>query len=304
MHILNYLLSGDPVTTYLTKKYLLDQESSHGDLGFIKRYLDLFDSKTNRFGHGVYGPKWISTHYTIQELKYMEISYNHPIFQSGLKTLMDYEWVNHGMYNKTRHQDMCIAGMLVSFLSYGKVNDPKLDEMIDYILSHQFSDGGWNCSWDSGKNPKISSVHTTLSVLEGLSEYVKNGYSYKVFEVKEAIPKGIACLLDRELFKDKKTGKPIHQSIIDCHYPARWKYDILRVLEYLASIRYPYDIRMEDAIQLIIHKMKNGYMPKGSRISGLIHFQLETDRYARFNTIRALKVLKIYKPDIYKDLTA
>ncbi|MBU1143589.1 MAG: hypothetical protein KKH92_08105 [Firmicutes bacterium] len=304
MHIFDYLQSGDPVTTHLTKKYLLDQESSHHDSGFIKKYLDLFDSKTNRWGNGVYGPKWISTHYTTQELNYMEISPNHPIYQKGLKTLIDYEWVNKGMYNKTRRQDMCIVGMLVSFITYGNMQDPKLEEMIDYILSHQFLDGGWNCTWDSGKNPKISSVHTTLSVLEGLSSYDKNGYSYQLSEVKNAIPKGISCLLDRDLFKDKKTGKPIHPKMVESHYPPRWKYDILRVLDYLATIQYPYDPRMEDAIQMIISKMKNGYMPKGSRISGLIHFPLETDTYARFNTIRALKVLKLYKPQIFKDLTA
>ncbi|PKK98052.1 MAG: hypothetical protein CVV57_08970 [Tenericutes bacterium HGW-Tenericutes-2] len=304
MKIIDYLLSGDEVTIYLTKKYLLNQESNHFDHGYIDKYLKLFDEKTNRWGNGVYGPKWISTHYTIQELKYMEISSNHPYYQRGLDTLLTYEWINKGMYSKTRHQDMCIVGMLVSFLSYGKTKNEKLFEMIDYILSHQFSDGGWNCAWDSGKNPKISSIHTTLSVLEGLSEYVKSGYTYKIEEVRGAIPKGVECLLNRDLFKNMKTGEAIHPSVIDIHYPPRWKYDILRVLEYLASIQYPYDQRMEDAIQLLIQKSKNGYMPKGSQIPGLIHFQLEKERISRFNTIRFLKIIKFYKPTLYKEWTS
>ncbi|MDO9629083.1 MAG: hypothetical protein Q7I99_04205 [Acholeplasmataceae bacterium] len=298
----DFLISGDIVTTYLAEKYLFNHIFNHQDKGYIEKYLTLFDSKTCRWGNGVYGPKWISTHYTIAELKYMEISYNHPTFQLGLKTLLDYEWVNKGMYNKTRHQDMCIVGMLLSFLSYGRVVDPKINEMVDYILSHQFSDGGWNCSWDSGKNPKISSVHTTISVLEGLSEYQKNGFTYRINEVKEAIPKGIEALLSRDLYKQKSNGLPIHHSMIDIHYPQRWKYDILRVLEYLSMIEYPYDSRMEDGIKIIENKMKNGYMPKGTQISGLIHFQLETTRFSRFNTIRALKVLKFYKPNLYKEI--
>lgn len=304
MHIIDYLLSGDEVTTHLTKKHLLNLSSSHLDQGYVKRYLDLFDTMTARWGKGVYGPKWISTHYTITELKYMEVSPNHPYYQSGLKTLMDGEWVDHGMYSKTRHQDMCIVGMLVNFISYGKVSDPKLDEMIDYILAHQFDDGGWNCMWDSGKKPKISSVHTTLSVLEGLSEYVKNNYSYRLTEVKNAISRGIECLLSRDLYKQKRDGEIIHHSMVELHYPPRWKYDILRVLEYLADIKHPYDLRMEDAIQILISQMKNGFMPKGSRISGLIHFPLESERFSRFNTIRTLKVLKLYKNDLYKELIA
>ena len=302
MNIIDYLLTGDVVTTYLTKKYLLDKPFDHHDQGYIKRYLDLFDANTSRWSKGVYSPKWISTHYTIQELKYMEISPNHSYYQLGLKTLMDYEWVDHGMYSKTRHQDMCIVGMLVNFISYGKVDDPKLYEMIDYILAHQFSDGGWNCSWDSGKNPKISSVHTTLSVLEGLSEYVKNNYSYRFQEVINAVTKGIECLLSRNLYQQKTSGEPIHSSMIEAHYPFRWKYDILRVLEYLSDIKYPYDNKMEDAINLLISQMKNGFMPKGTRIPGLIHFQLETDKFSRFNTIRLMKVLKLYRPKLYHDL--
>jgi hypothetical protein len=303
MKIIDYLLSGDEVTTYLTKKYLLKENFDHQNQGYIKRYLNLFDEEKNRWGNGVYGPKWISTHYTMQELKYMEISFNHPSYQRGLETLLTYEWVNKGMYSKTRHQDMCIVGMLVSFLSYGRSKSEKIYEMIDYILAHQFIDGGWNCTWDSGKNPKISSIHTTLSVLEGLSEYQKNGYTYRIEEVLKQIPEGIECLLKRELFKNMKTGEAIHQSIIDIHYPPRWKYDILRVLEYLVSIKYPYDPRMEDAINLVIKKSKNGYMPKGSQISGLIHFQLEKERFSRFNTIRALKVIQFYKPDLYRKWT-
>lgn len=304
MKVIDYLQSGDIVTTYLTNKYLLDKKAEHKDQGYIKKYLDLFDEKTNKWGNGVYGPKWISTHYTIQELKYMEISFNHPYYQRGLETLLKHEWVNKGMYNKTRHQDMCVVGMLLSFVCYGKIHDEKINEMIDYILAHQFPDGGWNCSWDSGKDPKISSVHTTLSILEGLSEYVKNDYHYKMDEVIKKIPEGIECLLARDLYKDKKTGDVIHHSFIDIHYPSRWKYDILRALEYLVDIKYPYDQRMEDAIKLIIHQMKNGYWPKGSRISGLIHFKLENERYSRFNTIRALKVLKLYKPELYKVIIA
>lgn len=300
MNVIEWLLQGDPVTTYLTEKYLLDHhETSHHDQGYIKRYLELFDPDTNRWGHGVYGPKWISTHYTIAELKYMEISYDHPYYQKGLMTLLQYEWVNKGMYNKTRHQDMCIVGMLVNFLSYGRVKDEKMNEMIDYIIAHQFSDGGWNCAWDSGKKPKISSIHTTLSVLEGLSEYVKIGYTYRIDEVKTAIPKGIEVLLSRDLYKQKQDGLPIHESIISIHYPPRWKYDILRALEYLSDIKYPYDERMGDAIDIVVGKMKAGFMPKGDRISGLIHFKLEDERYSRFNTFRALKILNFYKHTLY-----
>ena len=293
MNIIDWLLKGDESISFLTKKYLLNLTPKQENLGFIKQYLDLFNHKNHMFGGGVYGPKWISTHYTMLELKYMEISYDQPIYQDALKTLLDYEWTNGGMYSKNRHQDMCVVGMLMNVCCYGRINHVKIHEMIDYILDHQFSDGGWNCTWEF-KNPNISSVHTTLSILEGLHEYEVHGYTYRIDEVKQRIIQGEQCLLNRHLFLKSSLDEPIHPEMAQVHYPPRWKYDFLRALEYFSNKNHPFDSRMIDAINRLKSLMKHGYLKKGSKIAGLIHFNLEKEKYGRFNTLRALKILKTY----------
>lgn len=302
MNVIDVLLSSDPVIERLTRKHLLKQNVPFQTNGFIARYLDLYDADKHMWGGGVYSPKWISTHYTMLELKYMEIDPNHPVYQDALNTLIDHEWKSSTMYNKFFHIDMCVAGMLLSLLTYGQRQDQRVFEIIDYILDHIMPDGGWNCSWDRKPAPKISSVHTTLSVLEALRDYEKNMYTYKIKEVKIALLHGIEALLSRNLYQIKGTKKPIHEKMTKGFYPPRWKYDILKALEFLASVNYPDSLRMSDAINLLISQMKGPFMPKGSQISGLVHFQLEEGRMGMFNTLRALKVLQFYRSPLYEKL--
>ena len=302
MNVIDALLSSDPVIERLTKKYLLKQNSAYINQGYIKRYLGLYDAVKHQWGNGVYGPKWISTHYTMLELRYMEIDPKNPVYQDALNTLLDHEWNSSTMYNKSFHIDMCIAGMLLSMVCYGKKQDLRVHEIIDYILEREMSDGGWNCSWDRKPTPKISSVHTTLSILEGLRDYDQNGYTYRLNEVRIAMLKGIEVLLSRNLYQIHGKKVPIHDKMTKAFYPPRWKYDILRVLEFLASVSYPDSLEMNDAINLLTSQLKGPFMPKGSQISGLVHFQLEEGRLGMFNTLRALKVLHYYRYPLYEKL--
>lgn len=301
MNVIEWLLKGDESVSFLTKKHLLNEKPEQKNLGFIKRYLDRYDSNHHMFGGGVYGPKWISTHYTMLELKYMEISFDHPIYQDALKTLLEFEWQNNGMYHKNRHQDMCIVGMLLNLSCYGKTSNHKINQMIDYILNHQFNDGGWNCTWEF-KQPKISSVHTTLSILEGLYEYEINNYTYRLDEVKQKISEGINCLLNRHIFLKSSLKEPIDTFMADVHYPPRWKYDVLKALEFFSNCNHPLDPRMGCAIHHLKSLMTGSYLKKGLKIPGLIHFDLEDERFGRFNTLRALKVLKAYDKMGYETL--
>ncbi|MBE0700335.1 MAG: hypothetical protein IH571_01485, partial [Acholeplasmataceae bacterium] len=171
---------------------------------------------------------------------------------------------------------------------------------VDYILDHQFEDGGWNCEWET-KDPKSSSLHTTLSVLEGFSDYLENTYVYRLQDIKNAIPKGQAFILKKHLFRSVKTNEIINQAFLNCPFPSRWKYDILRALTYFAYVKHPYDIRMEEAIQILEEKMRaDGTMPKDKAHAGKMHFMLESGRnQSRWNTFRMLFVLKAYRPERY-----
>ncbi|MDD2493529.1 MAG: hypothetical protein PHY83_06295 [Bacilli bacterium] len=298
---LGWLLCGDPTVIHLTKKYLLDIPSSSNDEGLITKYLNLYNRETFQWGNGYYGPKWISTHYTLLELKYMEIMPNNPIYQQSLLKYVDY-WQALIQKRGIKDMDLCITGMMVNLMAYGKIIDQRLDEMIAYILDFGMADGGWNCTWNRCPKPKISSVHTTINVLEGLSEYILNGYSYRREEVKTAITNGINVLLARNLYFVKGTNRPIHSSMTEHHYPQRWKYDYLRILEFLAKEKVPFIIEMAPALDLLVSRLVKGKLTRGPRLSGLIHFPIEQERFGRFNTLRAYIVLKWYKPELYHEL--
>jgi len=269
MQIIDWLLEGDIVIQHLTNKYLLDRSFNHNNEGYIAKYLDLYDTVEQEWGGSIYSRKWISSTYTLLELKYMEVHYDHPYYQDATKKVLNGLWDNHGKISKTRYQDMCMSSMVLSLVCYGKINDSKTNEIVDYILAHQMDDGGWNCAWDSVHNRSaVGSVHTTISVLEAFTDYEKYGYSYRLSEIKQQIALGQEYLLSRQLFKSLKTGKVIHSDMTSFHYPCRWKYDCFRALEYFVHIEHPYDNRMQDALNLVKTALKKGYINRGKSYSG------------------------------------
>ncbi|WP_313343129.1 hypothetical protein [Sedimentibacter sp.] len=303
MKIIDWLLEGDIVIQYLTNNYLLDCSFDHNNGGYIARYLDLYDTLEQEWGGGIYSPKWISSTYTLLELKYMKIYYDNPCYQDATKKVLNGLWYNHGKISKTRYQDMCMSAMLLSLVCYGKINDFRVNEIVDYILEHQMNDGGWNCAWDSVHNRSVvGSVHTTISVLEAFADYERYGYTYRLDEIKRQAALGQEYLLNRQLFKSFKTGKSIHSDTISFHYPCRWKYDCFRALEYFVQIGHPYDNGMQEALNMVKDALKKGYINRGKAYPGKIHFPLESGTKGRFNTYRGLFILKHYDNKAYQEV--
>lgn len=303
MSIIDWLLEGDIVIKYMVNKYLLNTPFDHNNGGYIARYLELYDNAEKEWGGSIYSRKWISSTYTLLELKYMEIHYDNPYYQDAVKKVLNGLWNNHGRISKTRYQDMCMSAMLLSLVCYGRIADFRTNEIVDYILAHQMEDGGWNCAWDSVHNRStVSSVHTTISVLEALADYKKYGYDYRLAEIEKQAALGQEYLLSRKLFKSRKTNEVIHQDMISFHYPCRWKYDCFRALEYFAHVGYPYDARMQEALSLVKNALKKGYINKGKSYSGKIHFPLESGTKGRFNTYRGLFILKHYDNEAYQGI--
>lgn len=297
---LEWLLKGDPVICHLVRKYLMDEPSVSDNQGFIQRYLACYDPKTKLWGNGYYGPKWISTHYTLLDLVTMEIVPDTLEYQESLSHYLDHYWEVDIDVVGIKRLDLCIAGMFIRFLAYGRIQDKRLKQLIDFVLETRMPDGGWNCAWFRHPYPKISSVHTTINVLEGLSEYLQQGYSEKSIEVELAIEHGIQVLLDRQLIYQKHTTIPIHPHMAEHHFPTRWKYDYLRILEFLAKERYPECDDIQPALTLLESKLLKGKLTKGTTIPGKTHFPLETESFGRFNTCRAYVVLKFYRPALFQ----
>jgi len=242
----------------------------------------------------LYSPKWISTQYTLLELKNMGIALDNEFYKESSELLLNGMWFNKGKVSKNRYQDMCVTAMILSIVTYAKSQSEKIFEIIDYILERQMPDGGWNCSWERGSNK--SSVHTTLSVLEAIRDYFQNGYSYKLYELRNKKHEAEELLLKRRIFKKLNKDEPIRESFKRFPYPARWYFNFLRALDYFQSVDKKYDSRMDESISLLLKKRnKYGTWNNYSLIPGKVHFvPEEPGKPGRMNTLKALRVLDKY----------
>lgn len=309
MNIIEILLNGDPSVKRMTSKLLLGEDIPYQPNGWIQKFLEAFDSEKNTWGGGIYGPKWISTFYTLRDLMSLEVDPKTPEVQKGLNTLVSHMW--HP--DVFMEDDVCVVAMLVSMLSYGSYDAKVIDEMMQYLIDTQMHDGGWNCAicWNNAKHdPKTSSIHTTLSVLEAYRDYVTYGYTTHRERVRSQTKNGIEYLMRKKLMRREQDGALIFNQIDAYHFPTRWKYDYLRALVYLASVEHTYDPRMAEALSLLKQKIAKGYLGKGTTLSGRRHFDMERSRgdgpsnIGTMNTLRALTVLKFYEPHFYESIIA
>ena len=80
-------------------------------------------------------------------------------------------------------------------------------------------------------------------------------------------------------------------------YPSRWRYDILRALDYFQFAGVDYDNRMDNALEVLLKKRKkDGKWPLQTKHPGQTHFDMEkSGEPSRWNTLRALRLLKHFE---------
>lgn len=298
--LLSWLLKGDVSIRYQTYRDLLGKDRT--DLrdritkeGWGNRFLSKQKSD-GHWGRAYYQPKWTSTHYTLLDLKNLSISPNilsiRKIVESVLKNL---KGDDGGIYpvGKERKCDVCMTSMFLNCAAYFGADENYLKSLIDFLLTEQMPDGGFNCHSNT-KGAVHSSVHTTLSVLEGLAEFRKNGYKYRANSIKKVEREAHEFLLYHKLYQSHRTGEPMDKKMLMLSYPSRWRYDILRSLDYFRYVDAKYDPRMDDAVTILLKKRRDdGRWPLQARHPGQTHFEMEkTGEPSRWNTLRTMRVLK------------
>lgn len=303
--ILTWLLQGDVSIRYQTYRDLmnLDKPALRKKIeseGWGKKILSCCHHGAY-WGRGFYQPKWISSHYTLLDLKNLNIYPENQTIQNALHLIFENEKGADGGIlpaGDGRNSDVCVSGMALNYGAYFHVEEQKLKSIVDFLLSEKMNDGGFNCQ-SNRKGAIHSSMHSTLSVLEGIHEYERNGYEYRVAELRKAKLQSEQFLLMHQLFRSDKTSEIINQNFLKLHYPCRWYYDILRAMDYFQSANMPYDKRMDEAIAVIRSKRSpDGYWKQAAHYPGQVHFVMEKAGLpSRWNTLRAMRVLKHYNQD-------
>lgn len=299
-HLITWLLEGDVSIQYQVHRDLLAAKKTHlqeriATEGWGAQFLSC-RNKAGHWGQRFYQPKWISTHYTLLDLKNLAISQiNHEIRQSITQVIQTLKSPDGGIFpiGTEQKSDVCVNGMFLNYAAYFGTNADDLKPIVDFILTEHMKDGGFNCN-SNGKGAVHSSMHTTISILEGILEYAKNGYEYRLQELQEAAEKSRTFLLQHRLFLSDRTGNIIDKKWLMLSYPSRWKYDVLRALDYFQSAGIKYDPRMQDALDILNKKRrKDNKWPVQAKHPGQIHFDMEkTGGPSRWNTLRAMRVLK------------
>jgi hypothetical protein len=300
--IIRWLLEGDVSIRYQTYRDLLDTDkpglrkriASEGwGLHFLSRR-----KQDGHWGQRFYQPKWISTHYTLLDLKNLGIAPDNKAIKETLYKIFKKEKGPDGgilPIGAKQKCDVCINGMVLNYAAYFRVPEEYLMSVIDFLLAEKMDDGGFNCLSNT-TGARHSSLHTTLSVLEGILEYERNGYTYRLAELMKAKNDSQKFILLHKLFRSDKTGEIINTNFLKLYYPGRWYYDILKVMDYFQLANAKYDKRMNEAIEVILRKRtKEGLWKQASKHPGKTHFEMEEPgNPSRWNTLRAMRVLKYY----------
>lgn len=299
--VISFLLEGDPSIQYQTMKYLLGE--TEGELSELRRsiavtgwgrmYLDA-QNEDGSFGKGFYAHKWTSTHYSLLDLRYLEIPRETESLVLSVRDITKNCRAGDGGVTGTsgsKRSDVCVNGMFLNYGAYFHMEDEPVKTIVDLLSTQVLADGGFNCQ----DNSTHSSVHTTLSVLEGFLSLIRYGYTYRIDDIMRMKRAAEEFLLSHHLFRSSTTGDVMNENFIQPAYPPRWKYDILKALWYFADAGIPYDERMEDALKTVEKlRTKDGTLLRGKTISGELHFRMEEGKAGRWNTMRAMRVLQHY----------
>jgi len=199
-----------------------------------------------------------------------------------------FKWLKNRPYLQGETEP-CINGRILAIGCYFKQPN---DALAKQLLAEQLEDGGWNCEAPASRR---SSFHTTICVLEGLLEYERDGR--KLAAVTEGRERGEEYLLERGMFRSLRTGEVIDKRWLRFSYPPFWHYDVLRGLDYLRNAGTKPDSRVTGAMKIVMERRhQNGRWPLNLLHPEFIPLQMEREvgKASRWNTLRALRVLRYY----------
>jgi hypothetical protein len=299
--VIDWLLEGDPAIRWQVLRDLRGaspravrrEQKRIGREGWGARLLELQDDD-GRWAGGIYNPKWTSTTYTLLLLRSLGLEPRHPQALRGCRALLEAGFWSDGGINffskQHKRSETCISSMVLAIVCWFGLEDERVDTLAEHVVAQQMQDGGWNCRAMPGyAGAAHGSFHTTISALEALLEYER----FRPERARAAQARGREFLLVHRMFRSHRTGQIAKPAFTRFVFPARWHYDALRGLDYFRDAGAPLDARLADAFELVeSRRLADGRWPTQGRYAGKAFFDLEARGASRWNTLRALRVLR------------
>lgn len=300
--VVAWLLSGDVAVQYRTWRDLLgrddtalqDRIASEGEGAALLRA----SGGEGHWGKGFYQPKWTSSHYTLLELMNLGVSRRAPRARGVVRLILEREKGPDGGLNARKTvapSDACVNAMALNYASWFGADEDLLGGIVDFLLLQRMADGGFNCRFNQG-GARHASVHTTVCVIEGVTQYLRRSYRYRGDELRVARAGATEFLLRHHLYRSERTGDAMRTEFTRLHHPARWHFDILRGLESLVDAGTTYDPRMDDALRVLESRRDpDGRWTANRPYPGETHLPPpRAGEPSRWITLVALKVLQAY----------
>lgn len=306
------LVNEDPSVVWKTKKLLLGEDDkplrqSIKTSARVKKLL----SERNEAGiipYPVYS-KWYGSHWVLMHLAHLGYPEGDPEIWPMVDQTLE-RWFKatdlkghltmiDGRARRCASQEanICWSAMMLGF------NDPRINVLIERLVSWQWDDGGWNCD----KNPEAinSSFHETAIPFRAMALFAKKTGNPKALE---SAKRASEIFLKRKLFKKQGTEKLMFNRIDLIGIPETWHYDFFFGLKIMAESGFIGDPRCSDALDLLESKrLQDGGFPaqyryfsmwdgvKEKRTSGTSLVDWGSTSKTRFNpyvTVDALYILK------------
>ena len=233
------------------------------------------------------GQPWTATAFSLSQLREFGLD---PACDRARRTVRligaSSRWDEGGQPYWDGEVEECINGRAVADGAYFGVD---VSSIVARLVGERLGDGGWNCERANGS--VRSSFATTINVLEGLLEYERSTGGTP--GSRDARQSGEEFLLERGLFRRLSTGKPADEQFLRFTYPNRWRYDVLRALDYFRSAGAAPDRRLGEAAEYVLSRRRDdGTWVLDWRPPGRVWFEMDSvDEPSRWVTLRAMRVL-------------
>ncbi len=239
------------------------------------------------------GQPWTATTFTLSQLREYGIDPSSRRIRRSIDLIgANSRWDHDGQPYWEGEVEECINGRVVAQGAYFGVD---VSPIVERLVGERLPDGGWNCERPNGS--VRSSFATTINVLEGLLEHERaTGGTPESLAARKS---GEEYLLERHLYRRLSTGEPADELFLKFLHPYRWRYDVLRALDYFREAavfrQVPPDPRLAEAVDHVRSKrLEDGTWLLDWCLPGRVWFDMgeREGEPSRWVTLRALRVLR------------
>ena len=310
--VIEWLLDSDPSIRWQVMRDLLDaperewlaERAKVETQGWGARLLS-YEDEDGQWAGGAFAPRdftssqwqeegqpWTATTFSLSQLREFGLDPSSERARRAVELVGENSrWDYDGEPYWEGEVEECINGRVIADGAYFGVD---VSALVSRLAGERLDDGGWNCERASGS--VRSSFATTINVLEGFLEYERaTGGTAQSRAARES---GEEFLLERGLFRRRSTGEPADEQFLSFLHPNRWRYDVLRALDYFRSAAAltgaAPDRRLGEAVDHVrSRRMEDGRWRLDCSLPGRVWFEVDSGagEPSRWVTLRAMRVL-------------